>query len=147
MEATVPAAKDKEFVPYLDAVDDTVGDPPDEVNRTAVSATTAATLTPAMASFAEAEPATDDLRAADGRRRRGEDLVRPVGGDGVSAPRLVEERFELVVADHWVPSSSSAKGLSVASALRRRRASCSRDFTVPGRRWIATAISFSDSPA
>ena len=50
LEATVPAGEGQGVVPYLDAVDDTVGDPPDEVNRTAVSATTAATLTPAMAS-------------------------------------------------------------------------------------------------
>src|SRR5206468_3896660 len=64
-------------------------------------------------------------------------LVRHLIGSPGGGEQLLERGVV-----HWTaPSSSVTQPVSRGSRASRRRPSCSRDFTVPGRRWIAVAIS------
>ena len=79
-------------------------------------------------------------------QREGVDhALGPVGGDGDLLGGAAEEFFEPRLVDHVdhgvVTSAFGAYGARRSSAASRRRASCRRDLTVPGRRRIAVAIS------
>src|SRR5205807_9739058 len=71
-----------------------------------------------------------------GRRTVGRRRDR-AGGSG-------QQLGQAILVDHVPLTSASAA--SAGSAASRRLATCSRDFTVPGRRWIAVAILRSLSP-
>ncbi len=79
----------------------------------------------------------------------GQNVVGARRGDVEGRPGAREERGEAVVVEHGHGPVSSERGASPAparahragSAARRRRASCRRDFTVPGRRPMARAMS------
>ena len=79
----------------------------------------------------------------------GHDVVGARRGDLEGRPGAGEEGREAVVVEHGHGPVSSVRGASPAparalragSAARRRRASCRRDFTVPGRRPMASAMS------
>ncbi len=89
--------------------------------------------------------------AAVGRAPAGprQDVVGTRDGDLEGRAGAGEERGEAVVVEHGHGPVSSVRGASPAparahragSAARRRRASCRRDFTVPGRRPMARAMS------
>ncbi len=95
-------------------------------------------------------PAERDLGRSDVTRGvpLGEDAGRSVGGDVDRGAEVAEQLGEALFVDHHVFASSGVTS-AVSPGLEPNLplASCRRLLTVPGRRWMAVAISRSDSPA